>query len=147
MTINNFKNFVGLCLLTGSLAFGLWGCFDSGLSKTETLPCFEYGDDETQITGYKEEDSSGKACSLEVVIPDGVTHIAEDAFKDKGLTSVTFPESVADIGANAFAGNAFTSHVYIPNESTTFPNAFDSNVTVILLGIQYPINPQKHSFS
>ena len=35
MTINNFKNFVGICILTGSLAFGLWGCFNSGLSKTE----------------------------------------------------------------------------------------------------------------
>ena len=64
MPINNFKNFVGLCLLTGSLAFGLWGCSDSGSSEKETLPCFEYGDDETQITGYKEKDSDGNACSL-----------------------------------------------------------------------------------
>ena len=132
MTINNFKNFVGLCLLTGSLAFGFWGCSDSGSSEKETLPCFEYGDDETQITGYG--NSKGNACSLEVVIPDGVTHIAEDAFKDKGITSVTFPESVEDIGANAFAGNTFSSHVYIPNESATFPNAFDSSVTVIQEG-------------
>ena len=40
MTINNFKNFVGLCLLTASLAFGLWGCFGSDSSKTEkeTIP-------------------------------------------------------------------------------------------------------------
>ena len=129
----NKKIWVGVISLGLILAFGLWGCSDSGSSEKETLPCFEYGDDETQITGYK-EDSSGKACSLEVVIPDGVTHIAEDAFKDKGLTSVTFPESVEDIGANAFAGNTFSSHVYIPNESATFPNAFDSSVTVILEG-------------
>ena len=42
MTINNFKNFIGICLLTGSLAFGLWGCFGSDSSKsekeTETIP-------------------------------------------------------------------------------------------------------------
>ena len=36
MTINNFKNFVGICVLTGSLAFGLWGCFGSDSSKKET---------------------------------------------------------------------------------------------------------------
>ena len=36
MTINNFKNFVGICILIGSLAFGLWGCFGSDASKTET---------------------------------------------------------------------------------------------------------------
>ena len=84
-----------------------------------------------KLQDMKKKTVSGKACSLDVVIPDGVTHIvAEDAFKDKGLTSVTFPESVADIGANAFAGNSFSSHVYIPNESATFPNAFDSTVTV-----------------
>ena len=28
--------------------------------------------------------------------------IAENASKDKGLTSVSFPDSVAEIGANAF---------------------------------------------
>ena len=36
MPINNFKNFVGLCLLIGSLAFGLWGCFGSDSSQKET---------------------------------------------------------------------------------------------------------------
>ena len=128
VTINNFKNFVGLCLLTGSLAFGLWGCSDS--ASKQTFSCFEYGADETEITGYKEKDRDGNACSLEVVIPDGVTHIAEDAFKDKGLTSVTFPDSVEEIGTNAFTGNTFSSHVYIPNESATVDNAaFDATVT------------------
>ena len=32
-----------------------------------------------------------------VTIPDGVTSISENTFKDKGLTSVTFPESVIDM--------------------------------------------------
>ena len=128
------KNFVGICVLTASLAFGFWGCSSSDSSKKETFPCFEYGDDETQITGYKEKDSKGNVCDLDVEIPDGVTHIAEDAFKDKGITSVTFPESVEDIGANAFAGNAFPSSyvVYIPNENATvdIATAFDSSVIV-----------------
>ena len=121
----------GVIALVLILAFGLWGCSNSGSSKKERFPCFEYGGDETQVTGYKEKDNSGNACSLDVVIPEGVTHIAEDAFKDKGITSVTFPESVEDIGANAFAGNTFSSYVYIPNESATVNvNAFDVSVTV-----------------
>ena len=63
--------------------------------------------------------------------PDGVTHISEDAFKDKGLTSVTFPESVEEIAANAFTGNSFSSYIYIPNENAAVDaNAFDSSVTV-----------------
>ena len=133
MPINNFKNFVGLCLLTGSLAFGLWGCSDS--ASKQTFSCFEYGDDETQVTGYKGKDSDGNACSLEVVIPDGVTHIVEDAFKDKAITSVTFPNSVVDIGANAFTGNTFSSHVYIPNESATVDDAaFDATATWAIEG-------------
>ena len=143
------------------LALWLWGCSDSGASKkekeTETFSCFEYGDDETQITGYKEEDSDSNACSLDVVIPDGVISIEDEAFEDKGLTSVTFsptltsikanafkdndlmditiPETVAEIGADAFTGNSFSSHVYIPNESATVDDmAFDSGVIVAIEG-------------
>ena len=47
---------VGVISLVLLLAFGLWGCSDSGSSKKEketeteieieTFPCFEYGDDE-----------------------------------------------------------------------------------------------------
>ena len=122
----------GVISLVLILAF--WGCSDSELSasKKSMFSCFEYAlDDETQITGYKEEDSDGNVCSLEVEIPDEITSIAEGAFQDKGLTSVEIPNSVTNIGANAFAGNSFSSHVYIPNDAATVDNtAFDSTVTV-----------------
>ena len=119
----------GKSLLVLILAFGLWGCFDSGSSK-QTFSCFEYGDDETEITGYKDKDSDDNACSKDVVIPDEITSIAEGAFQDKGLTSVEIPESVADIGANAFAGNSNLGQIYIPNPNTSvgtdaFPNGYD----------------------
>ena len=54
----NKKIWVGVISLGLILAFGLWGCsrFRTHLKK-ETFLCFEYGDDETQITGYKEKDS------------------------------------------------------------------------------------------
>ena len=73
--------------------------------------------------------------SQEVTIPEGVTHIAANAFEDKDITSVTFPESVIDIGANAFTGNTFSSYVYIPNESATVDDtAFESSTTVVKEG-------------
>lgn len=37
-----------------------------------------------------------------IVIPEGVTEIAADVFKDKSLTSVTFPASLIRIGDHAF---------------------------------------------
>ena len=41
----------------------------------------------------------------EVVIPDGVIEIGEDAFKDcTELTSVVIPESMVRIGKHAFMG-------------------------------------------
>ena len=93
----------GVISLVLILAF--WGCSDSGSSKT--FACFEYGDDETEITGYKDKDSDGNVCSLDVEIPDEITSIAEGAFQDKGLMSLEIPNSVTDIGANAFTGNSF----------------------------------------
>ena len=71
----------------------------------------------------------------EITIPEGVTHIAANAFEDKDITSVTFSESVIDIGANAFTGNSFSSLVYIPNESATVDaTAFDQSAMVVIEG-------------
>ena len=115
----------GVISLVLILAF--WGCSDSGSSK-QTFACFEYGADTTEITGYKEKDSDGNVCSLDVEIPDEITSIAEGAFEGKGLTSVTFPESVAEIGDSAFRDNALES-LDIPNSVTDIGvNAFTGNL-------------------
>lgn len=64
--------------------------------------------------------------NLDVVIPSGVTAIAECAFYNcVGLVSVTIPSTVTSIGAYAFY---YCSHMsYIKFESTTPPTVSNSN--------------------
>ena len=54
----------------------------------------------------------------DVVIPDGVTSIGDQAFHCGGLTSVTIPESVTSIGTLSFFMNGLTS-VTIPEGVTS----------------------------
>jgi len=44
--------------------------------------------------------------------------IGNEAFKNKGLTSVIIPDSIISIGNNAFSGNKLTS-ITIPNSVTS----------------------------
>ena len=84
----------------------------------------------------------GKTCKGDVVIPDGVTYIADSAFHScneltsitfpdsvtciddhafrycEGLTSITIPDSVISIGTLAFSGCSNLTSVTIPNSIT-----------------------------
>ena len=61
--------------------------------------CLVYNDDRTQIIGCKDND-----CET-IVIPEGVTAIAEKAFeKNKLIKTVIFPESLIKIESCAFSG-------------------------------------------
>jgi len=52
----------------------------------------------------------------EFILPDTVTHIGDDAFRDcTGLTQVTIPDSVEHIGNSAFRGCERLTQVTIPN--------------------------------
>ena len=72
------------------------------------------------------------AGGLDVVIPseiDGVAveHIGDEAFLDKGLTSVFIPDSVITIGAGAFDLNALTTVTIGGNVTTIGDWAFAEN--------------------
>lgn len=49
--------------------------------------------------------------ALEVVIPDNVIEIGEEAFKGLYVTSVTLPKSVKTIGKSAFEGTKITTFI------------------------------------
>ena len=57
----------------------------------------------------------GKACTGDIVIPDTVERINEEAFsKNNDLTGVTIPESVTEFGAAVFAECDALKHVELP---------------------------------
>jgi len=70
-----------------------------------------------------------------VTIPNSVTYIGREAFRNNQLTSVTIPNSVTSIGDYAFTVNDLTS-VTIPDSVTTIGiDAFSgNNLTTITIG-------------
>ena len=72
--------------------------------------CFEFDStNPNQINDYydnENNDSNNPACSRDVEIPQGVTAIGDNAFKNKSLTSVTIPNSVTSIGESCFSTNS-----------------------------------------
>ena len=64
---------------------------------------------------------------IKIAIPNKVTHIGKEAFKNRGLVSLILPNSVVSIGEGAFAFNTLKS-VVISNSITIIPkNAFQVN--------------------
>lgn len=63
----------------------------------------------------------------ELVIPEGVTAIPEDAFHMTTLASLTLPASIKEIGAHAFEGckNIQNTYIYAWNPPTLGKNAFE----------------------
>lgn len=66
----------------------------------------------------------------DVIIPDGVTTIGDEAFEEYDvLTSVTIPDSVTSIGSWAFFNCANLSYINIPNSVTHIGGWTFSNCT------------------
>ena len=91
------------------------------------------------------KDSSGAVISKELYTPSLLTSIADDAFKDKGLTSLTIPSSVTSIGASAFRNNSLTS-VSIPTSVASLGDfAFAGNSTLTDVTISKTLLSSSHN--
>jgi len=77
--------------------------------------------------------AGGTTVSLPTTIPNGllnynVTEIGDEAFRDKGLTSVDFPSTMTNFGFAAFAENELTT-ISIPDGMTSIgDSAFSNNM-------------------
>ena len=60
----------------------------------------------------------GETCSGDIIIPDNVTRIADDAFRESKIKSVVIPESVKNIGESAFSHCSYLESVIIPEGIT-----------------------------
>lgn len=70
---------------------------------------FTYSEDGKTITSYTPVKGE-----TNVVIPEGVTEIADGVFKGTNITSVTIPSTVTKIGENAFANTGNLHSIVIP---------------------------------
>ena len=105
---------------------GNWITRNSVITTTHTL-------DGSTITTIKTADD--KIISRALVISSSVTSIHPEAYRNKGLTSVTIPSSVISIGASAFRDNSLTS-LTIPDSVTSlgdFAFAGNSGLTEVTL--------------
>ena len=76
----------------------------------------------------------------EITIPDGVTAIGEDVFKDlTEVTSITMPDTVTSIGDYAFSNCKKLTSINIPNSVTSIGN-YAFNNCAVLPDFQLPTN-------
>jgi uncharacterized repeat protein (TIGR02543 family) len=86
--------------------------------------------------------SNGGACTGDVVIPDGATHIGSASFANSLVTSISLPDSLIEIGTQAFLGTGLTAITIPKNVSTmgvgVFQNAFAlTSITVAEPNVNY----------
>ena len=74
----------------------------------------DYDDDLGWVFSWTEY----RDCITAVIIEDGVSTVAEGAFRDCPMTAVSLPETLTKIGTGAFAGSGLIS-VEIPDSVTT----------------------------
>ena len=90
------------------------------------LSCFEFNPSKTSILNYKLSDLAG-ACPKIVTIPDEVTSIEENAFKNKEIQSVTFVDTITNFGDSVFENNKLSSITFPTSLTFIGHKAFKKN--------------------
>jgi len=121
-TIDVYLKNINQCYVLNNDAKNISYCTGGLPLPVTPLVCFVISG--TTVTDYN---VANPVCPKEVRVPDGVTSIANDAFKSKGLTKVIIPDSVTTIGLFAFYINEI-SEINIPANITQIADsAFRSN--------------------
>ena len=119
---NDAFNGVNIIIYSGNATGSPWGAFNIYSAIDEYG--FIYNDvEKTLLAKYVGNDK-------DIIIPDGVTSIGDNAFYDENtflyeyheLNSVSIPNTVTSIGKNAFAMHNELAPVFIPNSVTNIGN-------------------------
>lgn len=100
------------------------GCYVFGGQFGETTPWLEEKRKENPIVVVGSVVIDGITCNGDVIIPDNVTEIAEEAFWGSELNSITFPDSIVKIGDSAFGNCKNLSSVVIPKNTEEIGESF-----------------------
>ena len=82
--------------------------------------------------------SDGSACTGDVVIPEGVTHIGTSAFDSSPVTSISLPNSLIEIGQQAFLGTGLITITIPKNVSTMGLGVFQNALTLTAITVAEP---------
>ncbi len=109
------------------------------LSTVDCSSCFVFNESIGEITGY----NSGvcPACSSEVVIPSTINEvpvvgIGDNAFQNKGITSLSLPVGITYIGDYAFSNNSLST-LSTPNTIFSYGEGAFSNNQLTSLTISF----------
>ena len=121
--IDKLQTKIGSVILT----LGLSGCSafvtpSIEEEEKENLSCFDYQKNQTRITGYRNQDGYGEMMPPRCcMIPEGVKSIAQSAFENQYLLSLTLPSTLKTLEKNAFKNNSLISAI-IPDSVISIGN-------------------------
>ena len=129
----DFDEFTGTLTISGTggiTDYPTWGEFSDKIIEVII---------ENGVTSIGNSAFYGCSSLTSVTIPESVTSIGEDAFRDTGLTSVTIPDSVTSIGNSAFSGCENLISITIPGSVINIgSNAFSGCKSLTSVTIENP---------
>jgi hypothetical protein len=105
--------FIGSGLVYVNLPRTIVSIEQNAFSETVSYARVSYSDDKKTVTGCVLHYRGDGPFEFDIIIPDGVETIADNAFHNSHLTSIRFPASLRSIGANAFLDCIYLTSVNV----------------------------------